>query len=120
MIDLNTPIYNIDQSPAISKIKVTVMKEVKGELIENQELQDKPVTLGAMLVHSVLKSVSDTSVGTITTKYNLWKKLNVPEESDGTKMVELPKEDIEMLKQLVCDAVEIFYAGQIMEILNNQ
>jgi hypothetical protein len=119
MIDLNTPIYNINETPAVSKIKKTVLKETKGELVETQVLEDKPVTLGAMLIHSLLRTTADTSIGTVTSKYNLFKILNVP-EVDGAKNVELSAEDTEVLKQLVCDSVEIFYAGQILELLNNQ
>jgi hypothetical protein len=119
MIDLNTPIYNIDETPAVAKIKVTVMKELDGELIENQELQDKPVTLGAMLNHAVLKGTADTSIGSVTSRYNLFKKLNV-EEVDGKKEVELSDDDIEILKTRICDSVEVYYAGQILELLNNK
>lgn len=117
MLDLNTQIYNIDGSESFSKLRKTVMKEVNGELVETQALEDKAVTLGAMLTHSVLKTMGDTSVGVVTQKYNLFKKLNVP-EVDGKKLVELDDNDKEFLKTLVCDSLEIFYAGQILELLN--
>jgi hypothetical protein len=114
MINLNQPIKNIDGTIAKSKIRVPVLQEVNGEEVEVEELQSKDVTVGAMLIHACLRNIGDTSVDSVMTRYKLFNKMN------GKDEVEFSEAERTLMTTLICDAVEVYYAGQIIELLNQE
>ena len=113
VIQLNQNILDKDGVIVKAKSPVKVMEEIEGKEMEIEKLEEKVVTLGAMFDKALLRNDGSKTEEEVVKRYNLHKKVY------GCESVELSEEELTYLKTLVCDAFEVFFAGQILEILNN-
>jgi predicted P-loop ATPase len=83
-----------------------------GEVVEVEKLLKLPVSLGVALIDSVLKTMEILSQEEKMVRYRLFQKLNNVSE------IELTDEEINNLKQYVCDRYEVNFFGQIIDMLS--
>jgi len=111
-IDLNKEILDRGGNRITAKIKVPYIKTLEdGEIIEEQRHQAVVLNLGKALRDSVLTSAMELSQEEKLFRYNLFLKI----EKDC--IIELNEEEINKLKQYVCDRYEVIFFGQIVGML---
>jgi len=113
VIQLNQNILDKDGVIVKAKSPVKVMEEIEGKEMEIERLEEKVVTLGAMLCKALLRNDGGKPEEEVVKRYNLNKKIY------GCEAAELTDEELVYLRGLVCEAFEIFFAGQILELLDN-
>lgn len=110
-LKLDTVLLNRDGSEFKQRMNIPYYEEKDGEVIEKQRSEMNTVTLGRMLSAALLTKAESIDEAEIMEKYNLFLKVDDKEE------VELDKKEIELLKKLVCQRYEIFFVGQIINLL---
>lgn len=113
--NLTTELLNRNGEVSTAKVPETIMvKGDDGEMHEEKKLVDKVVTLGSMLEHVCLKEDGVAEEKPIVERYELYLKLKDSLE------IELSDKEVELLKKLVSQAFDVFFAGTILELLNNK
>ena len=113
--DLTQELLNRNGEVSTAKIpKITMVKGDDGEMHEEKRLEDKVVTLGSMLEHVCLKEDGVAEEAPIVQRYELYLKLKDALE------VDLSAKEVELLKKLVSQAFDVYFAGTILALLNNK
>ena len=111
-LDLTTVLKNKDGEAATVKVPTTEKFEKDGQEFEKQVMDERPATLGYTLEYICLRQDGTNTEEGIIERYELFKKLY------NVESVEVTDEELELLKRLVCEAYDIYFAGTILEILN--
>lgn len=112
-IDLRKEILDRSGNRITAKVKVPHVKELdNGEIVEEQRFQAVILNLGKALRDSVLMSAFQLELEEKMYRYRLFQKI----EKDD--VVELEDEEVEKLKQYVCDRYEVIFCGQIIDMLS--
>jgi hypothetical protein len=112
-IDLRKEILDRSGNRITAKIKVPHIKELdNGEIVEEQMHKAVILNLGKALRDSVLTANFSLELEEKLYRYNLY--LKIEKDCD----VELSEEEINKLKQYVCDRYEVIFCGQIVGMLN--
>lgn len=111
-IKLNQEILGIDGKVVSSRVKVKTMEEIEGELIEKESLEDKVLTVEMMLKQALLKRDVEITEEELLSRCDLVDKIMDKEEC------EMDEKEIEFLKKLVINRFDVFFAGQLVRILN--
>jgi len=110
-IDLSPILLDKDGVMVKAKSPKTIINE---EGIEIETLEDKIVTLGVMLSKAMIRNDGTHDEIDVIKRYDLHKRIY------NKEIVDISEEEEVYLRKMVCDSFEVFFAGQILEILDNQ
>ena len=111
LLKLNTLLKNRAGETFQQTKRVPYYENEEGVPVEKQRLEVSDVSLGRMLEEVLLKKGSAIGEDEIMGKYELFRKI------EGKEEVELDKTEVELLKLLVCETFEVFFIGQIIELI---
>jgi len=111
MINLKQEILNKRGSLTAAKVPVINTEIIDGEVHQETDYIDQILTLGLMLEKACLKDDGSKTVSEVVERYDLYMKIKDKDEAD------LSNEDIDKLKELLCNTFDVYYAGIALTLL---
>lgn len=110
-INLRQTIKDVDGKEIVQKVPVKRQKFVENEMVEDEVMEDKTLDVYFLLRTALLKRETLITEEELSKRYNLFNKIN------GKDSVKLNKEEIDFIKEISLNRFDVFFVGQLFEIL---